>query len=111
TERDDRVVGQEDDEEQREIEEIAMDVLENERKGALTPVRLPRLSHGTRRRILPERLVVGAAIVVAGEAEPARGPENQQRGREWERRGPPAGLRTEPGVRSVAEEERRVHRR
>ena len=50
-------------------------------------------------RVRPERLVVGAAVVVAGEAEPARRPEDEERGRKRHRGRPPARLRPEPGVR------------
>ena len=38
----------------------------------------PRLAYGTRRRISPERLVVRAAIVVAGEPKQRRNRENEQ---------------------------------
>ena len=69
-----------------------MDVLEDERKRLLAEVLLARLADGAGRRIGPERLVVGAAIVVAGEAEAARRPEDQERGRKRQRRRPPAGF-------------------
>ena len=51
-----------------------MDVLEDERKGGLAAVRLARLADGAGRRIGPERLVIGAAVVVAGEPETGREP-------------------------------------
>jgi hypothetical protein len=73
--RHDGVVGQDDDEQQAEIQEVAVDVLHDERERSLTPVRLARLADGAARRILPERLVVGAAIVITGEPEAARRPE------------------------------------
>src|SRR5205823_1683494 len=49
--------------------------------------------------------------VIAGEAEAARRPQNQQRRRERQRARPPARLRPEPRVRAVAEEQRRIERR
>src|SRR5205814_1199722 len=107
----DRVVGQKDDEEEGESEEEAVAVLQDERKVALAPVRRARLAHRARRRVLPERLVVGAAIVIAGEAEPARRPENQQCCGERQRRRPPAGLGAEQRARPGAEQEWRVERR
>ena len=67
-----------------------------------------RLADGAVGRVLPERLVVGAAVVVAGEPEAARRPEDEERRRERDRARPPAGLRPEPGVRAVPVEERRV---
>src|SRR5688572_20320646 len=85
-----------------------MDVLEDERERILAQVLLARLADGAGRRVGPERLVVGAAVVVAREAEPAWRPQDQQRGRERERCGPPRRLRPEPAVRSLTEEQRRV---
>ena len=76
---------------QRQVEEIAVDVLEDQRERVLAAVALARLADGAGRRVGPERLVVGAAVVVAGEAEAARRPEDQQRRRKRQRAGPPAG--------------------
>ena len=64
-----------------------------------------------RRRVSPERFVVRAAIVVAGQTETHRGPEDQQRRREWQPRGPPARLRSEQTVRRIPEQLGRVERR
>ena len=69
-----------------------MDVLQDQRERVLAAIRLARLADRARRRIGPERLVVGAAVVVAGEAEAARRPEDQQRRRERQRARPPARL-------------------
>ena len=97
----------------RDVQEIAVDVLDDEREPALAEVLLARLADGASGRIRPERLVVGAAVVVAGEPEPDRSPENQRRGREVQERRPPRRLRrsAEPRVRRRAEQQRRVHRR
>ena len=67
------VVREDEEEEQRDVQEVAVDVLEDERKRSLAAVALARLADGAVRRIGPERLVVRAAIVVAGEAEAGRG--------------------------------------
>ena len=91
-ERLDGVEGQDADEEQAEVQEIAMDVLQNQRKRSLPQILLTRLADGARRRVGPERLVVRAAIVVAGDAEPARRPQNQQRRRKRKRGGHHAGF-------------------
>ena len=66
------VVGEHEEEDDREIEEVAVDVLDDERERVLAEIALARLADGARRRIRPERLVVGAAIVVTGEPEAAR---------------------------------------
>ena len=58
-----------------------MDVLKDQREVALAQIVLARLAHGAIGRIGPERFVISAAIVVAGEAEAARRPQNQQRHR------------------------------
>jgi hypothetical protein len=65
-----------------------MHVLEDERKRILAAVRVSRLSHGTVGRIGPERLVVRAPVVVAGEPEAGRRPEDEERRREREKPGP-----------------------
>src|SRR4029077_8494474 len=67
---------------QREIKKITMDVLHDEREGTFAQISLARLAHRAGRRISPEGLVIGASIIIAGEPEPARRPENQERGRE-----------------------------
>ncbi len=105
------VIGEDDDEEQRQIEKVPVDVLEDQRERALAEIRLARLADGARRRIGPERLVVRPAVVIAGEAEAAGRPQDQQRGRKRQGARPPAGLRSEPRVRPLAEEQRRVERR
>src|SRR5260221_7563577 len=68
------VVGEQNDEDDREIHEVAMDVLDDEREGALAEVGFARFAHGAVDRVGPERLVIGAAIVITGEAESARCP-------------------------------------
>ena len=67
---------------QREIKKIAMDVLHDEREGTLAQIGLARLAHRAGRRVGPERFVISASIIITGEPEPARRPENQERGRE-----------------------------
>ena len=90
-----------------EVQEIAVHVLEDERKRLLAEVAVARLAHGAAGRIGPERLVVGAAIVVAGEAEAGRKGQDQQRRRDG---GNEPGRLREPRVRRVAEEQRRIER-
>ena len=98
------VVGEEDEEREGEDEEVAVDVLEHEGEAALAPVAAPGLADGARGRIRPERLVVRAPVVVAGEAESDGRPEDQEGGREGEPAGPARRPRTEERVRGVAED-------
>ncbi len=72
------VAGQQDQEQQCQVQKVAMHVLQDEGEAALTPVALSRLAHGTGRRIGPKSFVVGPAVVIAGDAKPARCPEDQQ---------------------------------
>ena len=108
-----RVVGQQADEQNRDVEEVAMDVLDDEREPAFAEVLLPGFTHGAPGRVGPERLVVCPSVVIAGESEPDRAPENQRGRREVQERRPPGrlGRSAEPGVRGRPEQERRVHRR
>src|ERR1700722_14111280 len=65
------VVREHEEERNREVEEIAVDVLEHEREESLAQIRRPRLSNRAVDRVGPHGLVVRAAIVVAGKAETA----------------------------------------
>ena len=81
---------------QREIQKIAVDILQDQRKGAFAPIGLARFAYGAGRRIGPERFVVGAAVVVAGDAKTAGGPEDQHGG--GDPGGHPGGFCAEPGL-------------
>src|SRR5437879_5931670 len=83
---------------QGQVEEIAMRVLQDQRKIALPPVAFARLADRTGRRIGPERLVVRPTVVVAGEAEAARSPKDQNGRREEEPAWPPCRFRPEPAM-------------
>ena len=63
-------------------QKLAVKILKNQRKAVLAPVGFAGLAYGASGRIGPERFVVSAAVVVAGEAEKAGYPENQQGRRE-----------------------------
>src|SRR3954468_8489556 len=110
-ERLDRVANQNDDEHQPEVQKIPVHVPEDEREESLPQVAVARFSNRAGQRIGPERFVIGAAIVITGEAESARRPQNQQRCRKRERARPPPGFRAEPRVRAVAKQQRRIERR
>src|SRR5216683_966555 len=75
------VVSQKHDENQCEIEKVAMYVLKDKRKGSLAEIFLAGLAHRARWWIGPKRFVVCAAIVVAGDPESARRPQHQHRAR------------------------------
>ena len=87
---------------EREEQQVAVDVLQDERKRVLAAVARARLADGAGRRIGPERLVVGAAVVVAGQPEERRDRQDQQRRRERQPGRPRRGLRSEPAVRRRA---------
>src|SRR5713226_4578184 len=63
------VVRQKYQKEQRQVEEVAMDVLHDQREGPLATIMLAWFAHGAGRWIGPESLVVRAAVVVASEPE------------------------------------------
>src|ERR1051325_1069486 len=56
-------------EHQRDVEQIAMDILENQRKRIFAAITFTWFAHGTRWRVRPECFVVRAAIVVARQPE------------------------------------------
>ena len=79
------VARQEEQEQHRDVQEVAVDVLQDEREGPLAQIALPRLADGAVRRIGPERLVVRAAVVVAGDPEQPGKRQDDQRRRERQR--------------------------
>ena len=106
------VVRQHDDEDHRDVGEVAMHVLQHEREPALAPVaRAARLADGARDRVLPERLVVGAAVVIAGEAEEARERQDQQRRIEQRQRDTSRAAGRTRRACDVAQQQRRIERR
>src|ERR1043165_2764232 len=76
------VAGKNHQEDERDVEEVAMDVLQNERQIALTAVALARLTDSAVGRVGPEALVVRPPIVVARQPKSGRKRQDYQRGRE-----------------------------
>src|SRR4051812_30148364 len=74
-----RVVGENHQENEREVQEVAVHVLENERQIALAAVAVTGLADSAAGRVRPEALVVCAAIVVAGEPESGGERQDQKR--------------------------------
>src|SRR4029078_10143454 len=72
------IVREEEEEQQRHVQEVAVNVLQDQRKRSLTEVALAGFADRAVRRIGPERLVVGAAIVVAGESKQSRKREDDE---------------------------------
>src|SRR2546430_1893232 len=105
------IMAEENQKEQRHIQKVSVNVLHDERKGSLAAIRLARLAHGAGRRVGPERFVVSAAIVVTGQPEPARRPENEECRRKRQPRRPPARLPSEPTVGGISKKFRRRERR
>src|SRR5205085_9514520 len=76
------VVGQKTNQQDAEIQKVAVNILHDQRKEALAQIGLARLPDCAGGRIGPERFVIRAAIVVAGESKKAWRPKNQERRRE-----------------------------
>src|SRR4029450_5090634 len=105
------VIRQDQNEQERQIEKIAMHILHDERERMLAPVTLTRLSHRARWRIGPKRFVVSAAIIITGEPEATRCPKNKKRRRKDEPGGPPCRLRSKPTVWRITKQFGRIKRR
>src|SRR5215471_12861092 len=99
---------QNDNKNQRQVQEVAVNILEDERKGTLTEVLLARFTDGTGGRVGPKSLVVSATIVIASDAESAGGPEDEECSREWKERREPRRLAAKPGVQRISPQLRRV---
>src|SRR3954465_4269402 len=107
-----RVAGENHQKDEREIKEVAVDVLDYERKISLAAVAVAGLADGAVRRVRPEAFVVRSPIVVAGEPESGGKRQDQQRGRKRQkRRNPRWPGAVDPGVRRVGKKQRRVERR
>src|ERR1035437_1280045 len=107
-----RVMRKQDDEQERQIKKVAVDVLDDERERAFAKKRFARFANGAVDRVGPERLVICAAIIITGETKSGRNPQNQKRRRKRRPGRPPRRQdRTKNGVRRGAPEFRRVKRR
>src|ERR1039457_5204021 len=94
-----RVISEDENKQHRDIYEITVDILDDERKRTFAEKRFTRLTDGAIDRIGPERLVIRAAIIVAGEPKTCRRPQNQEGGRESGKpRRPPGRGRTEKRI-------------
>src|SRR5712692_2067090 len=58
------IIGQDQNEKQREIKKIAVNVLHDEREGTFAEISFARFAHRACRWISPERFVVSAAVVI-----------------------------------------------
>src|SRR5262245_21440276 len=105
------VVGEDHEEEDGDVREVAVYVLQHQREPALAAIMDPaRFTDSTRSRSGPERLVVRPAVVVARESKKTGERQDDQRGRKRQQRGPPRRLGTEPRMRRIAPDHRRVER-
>src|SRR6266403_1323777 len=78
------VVPEKNDEQNRQVKEIAMDILEDKRKSGLAAIVAARgFADGAGGRVQEKRAVVGFAVVVAGGAKAQRANKNEERRREW----------------------------
>ena len=103
----DGVPPQEGEDGQGEPEEVAVDVLEHEGEARLPEIPLGPVAHRAARRRSEERPVVRLAIVIAGGAEPAGDPQDQEGGREV----PPGPDQRQGHVLAIGGQARRVERR
>src|SRR6185369_10649171 len=83
------IARQDDDENDGEVHEIAVDVLDDEGEITFAEVAFARFADGAVGGIGPERLVIRAAIVVAGETKSAGSPEDKEGARENQPMRPP----------------------
>src|ERR1700724_2553170 len=93
------VIGQNADEDQSEIKEVAVHVLHDQRERTLSEIGFPRLADSACGRVGPERFVIRASIIVAGEPKSTGRPENEERRREQYPARPPVRFWTKPTVR------------
>src|SRR5436305_3789086 len=105
------IVSEHHDEEERDVHEIAVDILHDQRKRTLAEISFPGLADGAGWRVRPERFVIRASIIIAGQPKSARRPQNQERRRIVDPTRPPAWRAFDPGVGRVAENLRRIKRR
>lgn len=105
------IVGEHHDEQDGEVKEVAVDVLEHEGERLFAKIGTAPFTDGTGRWIAPEGLVVGATIVVAGEAEEGGERQDDEGRREGQPARPPRRLGAEPGVGGIAPEFWRIERR
>src|SRR5829696_7569292 len=102
-----RVPGQDDRERQGQVEEVAVDVLQDQGEAGLAGVAGPGVGDGAGRWRPPERPVVRLAVVVAGQPEPERERQHQQGGGER----PPAADDRPGRLLAAGGQARRVERR
>src|ERR1043166_996987 len=92
------------------VKKVAMDVLHDQRKRFFAQIFFARFADGARGRVGPERFVISAAIIITGETKAARRPEDEQGGRKNHPAGPPRRFGSEPTVRRITKNFRRIKR-
>src|SRR5437667_5809845 len=70
------VVTQNQNENEREIQKIAVHILHDQRERTLTEISFARFADRARGRVGPKCFVIGAAIIITGEPKSARHPKN-----------------------------------
>src|SRR5580700_10389457 len=87
-----------------ETQKVAMEILHDQGKASFAEIGLARLAYRTRWRVSPERLVIGTAVVVTGQAKKARYPQDKKRWREVHKTRIPRRLGAEECVGRGTEE-------
>src|SRR2546428_7084547 len=106
-EREDRVPPQEREDDRGEVQEVAVEVLDDEGEARLAGVAAAHVGDGARRGRPEERAVVAAAVVITGDAERDRERHDEDRRGEV----PPRADDRQDRVRAVRGNARRVERR
>src|ERR1700681_2280762 len=89
---------EDDDEDERKIKKVAVHVLHDQGERAFAEIRLARFADRASGRVGPETFVIGAAVVITGEAKTAGRPQDQKRRRKQKPRRPPSRFGAEPTV-------------
>src|ERR1700722_266924 len=106
-----RIVCQNEDKKQRDVKEVAGNVLHDQRERVFARISFSWFADRACGRVSPERFVIGTTVVVTREGKAGWSPENKKSGREEQPPWPPARFPTKNRVRRAAENFWRIKRR
>src|ERR1700744_5887370 len=93
------VVKQYQNKDQREIQKIAVNILQDKRKRGFAWIPDAGFTNGARGPISPERFIIRAPIIITGEPKAGRRPKHQESRRKQKPGRPPTRLRPENRMR------------
>lgn len=105
------ILEQEEPKPQRDEQKIPVNILQDQRKGTLARVLFFRLRNGAGNRVEKKRLVISPPVIITGEPEQARRPQDQQGRGEGQPARPPTRFRPEQAMRRSTEYLRRIQGR